>query len=376
MAQYKLKRIRYPRRKWSRRSRQVGDLLFGFTAAAIEHSVALLSGGAVWAVKSTKKIIVNNSSREVLHNSSRKVNVKESPNTIEELEAKYKPLPRDEINVRFEDVVGMEDAKRDVELRMIMPIRFPEQAQRYGIRQGGGLLLFGPPGTGKTMLAKAIATEIDAAFYHIRPSDIMSGQVGQTEKNIALLFDTLRKEDRAVLFLDECESLVPSRKRNGSTIMQRAISQFLAEIDGLQSRNGSHTLFLIGATNEPGMLDGAMLRPGRLDTKIYVGPPNAQGRRKMFDVFLAKRPVSEDLNIAALVARTDGMTGAEIKELVNKAADNAFLETIATNSPKLLTNVILLSCIETQSSVVLTEYPAGRGKDAFDILCKTPYRVI
>ena len=220
---------------------------------------------------------------------------------------------------------------------MILPLRHPAQAKRYGIRQGGGLLLYGPPGTGKTMLARAVASELDATFYHIRPSDVMSGQVGDAEKNIARLFDTLRQQPRAILFLDEIECFVPSRKRNGSTIMQRVISQILGEVDGLEKRSEGHVLFLIGATNEPGMIDPAMLRPGRLDTKIHVGPPNAAARRQLFQTLLADRPVAEDVNVDQLAARTDGLTGAEIKELIGKAADDAFIESVSTGSPRPLT---------------------------------------
>jgi len=234
-------------------------------------------------------------------------------------------------SVAFCDVAGLEEAKREIELRMILPVRFPKEAKKHGIRQGGGLLLYGPPGTGKTMLAKAVATELDATFYHIRPSDIMSGQVGQAEKNVSNLFVILRDERRAVLFIDEIESLIPARKRNNSTIMQRVISQMLGEVDGLQKGPDGHTLFLIGASNEPEMIDPAMLRPGRLDTKIYVGPPNADARRQLFGYLLSTRQTADDLDIDELVIQTEGLTGAEIKELVNKAADDAFITSVMSN---------------------------------------------
>jgi len=248
-------------------------------------------------------------------------------------------------SVTFDDVAGLENAKRDIELRMILPVRFPRKAREHGIRQGGGLLLFGPPGTGKTMLAKAVATELDATFFHIRPSDIMSGQVGQAEKNVSQLFAILRNQRRAVLFIDEIESLVPARKRNNSTIMQRVISQILGEVDGLRKGPDGHTLFLIGATNEPGMIDPAMLRPGRLDTKIYVGPPDAAARRKLLGHLLGSRQTAVDLNIDDLVARTEGLTGAEIKELVSKAADEAFLSSITTNQQQQITNERVHRCL-------------------------------
>ena len=253
-------------------------------------------------------------------------------------------------SVTFSDVAGLEQAKREIELRMLMPIRFPKRAKEHGIRQGGGLLLYGPPGTGKTMLAKAVATELDAAFYHVRPSDVMSGQVGQAEKNISHLFTILRGERRAVLFIDEIESLVPSRKRNNSTIMQRVISQILGEVDGLQESPNGHTLFLIGASNVPEMIDPAMLRPGRMDTKIYVGPPNAAARRKILEALLDSRQTATDLNVDEFVTQTDGLTGAEIKELISKAADEAFISSITTNQCQQITNERIHHCLRDMAT--------------------------
>lgn len=241
--------------------------------------------------------------------------------------AEFTPLA-EKPTVRFHDIAGLEDSKHEVRLRMILPALHPEKAWLYGIRQGGGILLYGPPGTGKTMLAKAIATEVDAAFYHVRPSDIMSGQVGQTEANVDRLFRTLRCDKRAVLFIDEVEALLPSRRRNGSTIMQRVISQLLGEIDGILETPAGHVLLLIGATNEPGMIDPAMLRPGRFDSLVYCGLPDAAARRKILTSNLTGRPTSQDVNIEELASKTEGLSGAELRELVNRAADRAFLDSV------------------------------------------------
>ena len=166
----------------------------------------------------------------------------------------------------------------------------------------------------------------------------MSGQVGEEEKNVQLLFQTVRSHDRVVLFLDEVEALVPSRRKNGSTIMARVISQFLSEVDGLGSNYSGNTLLLIGATNEPDMLDLAMLRPGRFDTKIYVGPPDQKAREHILRLLLGNRPLAADVRIVKLAETTQGQTGAEICHFVQQAADHAFLRAIGENgtiSPKL-----------------------------------------
>ena len=327
------KRSHYPLRKWSRRGRAVADFVCGVAFSIGEHLLAAITLAVGWAVNGVRSW----RSRRLQKSHPARQIATSTGNCITNTGDAFQPLRHERPNVRFDDIVGLEDAKREIELRMVLPLRHPEQANRYGIRQGGGLLLYGPPGTGKTMLAKAVASEIDAAFYQIRPSDVMSGQVGEAEKNIAQLFATLRRHPRAVLFLDEIESLVPSRKRNGSTIMQRVISQILGEVDGLEKRPDGHVLFLIGATNEPGMIDPAMLRPGRFDTKIHVGPPNAAARHQLFQALLADRPVADEVNVAELAARTNGLTGAEIKELIGKAADDAFIESVSMGIPRPLT---------------------------------------
>lgn len=144
---------------------------------------------------------------------------------------------------------------------------------------------------------------------------------------------TLRQERRAVLFIDEIESLVPSRRRNRSTIMQRVISQILGEVDGLSARPPNHALLLIGATNEPDMIDHAMTRPGRMDACIYVGKPNHEARRQILSANLEGRPVGDDVDSELLTSKTEGMSGAEIKNLVERAVDKAFLSSLNAPGP-------------------------------------------
>jgi SpoVK/Ycf46/Vps4 family AAA+-type ATPase len=167
-------------------------------------------------------------------------------------------------DLRLEDVAGLDQAKEQIRLRMIYPFAHPELAERYGIKRGGGILLYGPPGTGKTMLARAVAGEIDAAFFTVKPSEVMSKWVGEAEQNVARLFQAARGHPRTVIFIDEVESLMPKRRESGSTVMQRVVPQFLQEMEGLnRSQSGNQALLFMGATNEPWSLDEAALRPGR-----------------------------------------------------------------------------------------------------------------
>jgi SpoVK/Ycf46/Vps4 family AAA+-type ATPase len=317
------------RRRWAYRGRSLGDFVFGFTLAGLSHILAGLWRLSRWACRVSQDAFWRNargSRTSVGSNLRREVNRVVAGEQLLR-NSVFVPLA-EKPHVRFSDVAGLDEAKRDIMLRMVLPLQYPDKARAVGVRRGGGLLLYGPPGTGKTLLAKAVATELDCPFYQVRPPDIMSHQVGDAEKNVQRLFQTVRANSRAVLFLDEVEALVPSRRRNGSTIMARVISQFLTEIDGLSSSSDRDVLLLIGATNEPDMLDQAMLRPGRFDAKVYVGPPNASAREQILRLCLKNRPVSEDVHVPLLVQMTEGKTGAEIRSLVQQAEDRAFLRSI------------------------------------------------
>jgi transitional endoplasmic reticulum ATPase len=231
-------------------------------------------------------------------------------------------------DIRFDDIAGLEDVKEQIRVKMIYPFTHPEQAKKYRIRTGGGILLYGPPGTGKTMIAKAVAGELEATFFAIAPSEILNKWVGESEKNIRKLFDAARACERAVIFIDEVEALTPPRRDGESGgVMQRVVPQILNELDGFDRKEGHHLLFM-GATNEPWNIDTAMLRPGRLDEKIYVGLPDAAARRRILDMNLKEVPLDEDVALAALTERLDGYSGADIAYLCRKVAEETFLDSV------------------------------------------------
>jgi transitional endoplasmic reticulum ATPase len=236
--------------------------------------------------------------------------------------------------VRFDDIAGRDDVKEQIRIKMIYPFTHPEKARKYRVKTGGGILLYGPPGTGKTMIAKAVAGELDATFFAIAPSEVLNKWVGESEKNIRKLFDSARACEKAVIFIDEVESLVPAR-RDGEAggVMQRVVPQILAELDGFDAREGQHVMFM-GATNEPWNIDYAMLRPGRLDEKVYVGLPDLAARRRILELNLKEIPLDADVELGALARRLEGYSGADLAYLCRKTAEQMFLESVTRSEER------------------------------------------
>jgi len=229
-------------------------------------------------------------------------------------------------DVRFDDVAGLENVKQQIRIKLIYPFTHPKEAAHFGVRSGGGILLYGPPGTGKTLIAKAIAGELDAAFFAIKPAEIMSKWVGAAEQNVAALFEAAKSYEKAVIFIDEVDALLPKRRRSGSTVMRRVVPQFLNELDGIGSK---HTgLLLIGATNEPWMLDAAAMRPGRFDEKIYVPLPDLPARQRILELNLADRPLAPEVDLSDLAERLAGYSGADIVHICHRACEIPFLEAV------------------------------------------------
>src|SRR5947208_2148952 len=172
-------------------------------------------------------------------------------------------------------------------------------------------------------LAKATAGEIDATFFRISPADVLSKWVGEAEQNIKKLFDAAASEKRAIIFIDEIEALVPARRDEGSSVMQRVVPQILQGMEGFDEKTVSPIL-VMRATNVPWQLDPAVLRPGRFDEKVFIPLPDPAARRKMLEIYLGKRPVDGDVDLDALAQHLDGYSGAVIKYLCDRAATVPF----------------------------------------------------
>lgn len=237
-------------------------------------------------------------------------------------------------NIKFSDVAGLEDVKKAITIRMINPIKYSDKYKMYGKKTGGGVLLYGPPGTGKTMIAKAIANEVGAKFYAVKGSDIVSKWVGDSEKNINSLFEEANKQDRAIIFIDEMDSLIG--KRGVDTHNDKRVNEFLQQIDGFAGRNPN--LLLLGATNRPWDIDSAAMRSGRFSQKIYLPLPDAPARKFMIEKNMKGVPVAPDFDIDKIVAETEMYSGADLDELCDRAKDEPLLKAIATDSIILVTN--------------------------------------
>ena len=209
-------------------------------------------------------------------------------------------------SVRLDDVAGLEEVKHVLRDSVIKPFEQPEVFDRFGIRPGAGVLLYGPPGNGKTFIAKAVAGELDAAFFNVVLSQMKSKYVGETEKNISALFEEARQHDRAVLFLDECDALL--RERGDQKV--NAVNQFLTEVDGV--RSNKNCLLLLLASNKPWVLDEAVTRAGRIGVHIYVGLPDEAARAAIIRYSMGKAPLHPSVDIDEIAARTKGYSGAEI----------------------------------------------------------------
>ncbi|MBN1491727.1 MAG: ATP-binding protein [Phycisphaerae bacterium] len=264
-------------------------------------------------------------------------------------------LVREKPTIGFDDIAGLDDVKAEIRLKMIYPLSHADLAQRYGIHSGGGVLLYGPPGTGKTMMAKAIAHEVDAAFFVISPAQVLSKWVGEAEQNIRKLFDAAKAEPMSVIFIDEVEALVPKRQSDSSSVMQRVVPQILQELEGFD-RTADRCLLFIGATNKPWMLDEAMMRPGRLDARIFVPLPDAPARYRLLEMYLAKRPLADDVDLGQLCDRLAGYSGADIKNIANRAAARPFTEAVNGAEPRSIAMADVEAVIaETPPSVLLKD---------------------
>merc|ERR1719343_1375330 len=234
-------------------------------------------------------------------------------------------------DVKWEDIGGLEQTKRELQEMVRYPIEHRHLFERFGMQASRGALFYGPPGCGKTLMAKAIANECGANFISVKGPELLNMWFGGSEANVRELFDKARAASPCILFFDEMDSIARARGSGGagsSDTSDRVINQILSEIDGMGS---GKTLFIIGATNRPDILDPGIMRPGRLDQLIYIPLPDRESRISIFKANLRKSPIGDDISIEQLADATDGFSGADITEICQRAAKNAIRDCITAD---------------------------------------------
>jgi len=220
--------------------------------------------------------------------------------------------------IGWDDIGGLDEARDRLREGVELPLKHPEAFKRLGIRPAKGFLLYGPPGTGKTLLAKAAARESEANFIATKSSDLLSKWYGESEQQIARLFNRARQVAPTIIFIDELDSLVPARGGGlgEPQVTERVVNTILSEMDGLEELQN---VVVIGATNRPTLIDPALLRPGRFDDLIYVGTPDVVGRGRILAIHTRDMPLGKDVDLEALAKRTERFTGADLEDLVRRA---------------------------------------------------------
>jgi len=231
-------------------------------------------------------------------------------------------------NVSWDDIGGLTDVKRELKELVQYPVEHPEKFEKFGMSPSRGVLFYGPPGCGKTLMAKAVANECQANFISVKGPELLTMWFGESEANVRDIFEKARGSAPCVLFFDELDSIAGQRggsSGDGGGAADRVINQILTEIDGVGSKKN---VFVIGATNRPDIIDAALMRPGRLDQLIYIPMPDLESRLSILKATLRKSPISADVDLDFLAANTEKYTGADLTEICQRAAKMAIRENI------------------------------------------------
>ncbi|MFF7729890.1 ATP-binding protein [Streptomyces sp. NPDC008001] len=241
------------------------------------------------------------------------------------------------------DVGGMEQVKERLEAAFLAPMRNPELRKLYGKSLRGGLLMYGPPGCGKTYIARAVAGELGARFMTVSITDVLDMWIGNSERNLRELFETARRNAPCVVFLDELDALGAKRSQIRHSGLRTTVNQLLTELDGVDS-HANEGLFVLAATNHPWDVDPALRRPGRLDRTVLVLPPDEPARESILRHHLKDRPIAR-IDLRKLVKRTDGFSGADLRHLCESAAERALMDSVRTGRARMIETDDLLGAL-------------------------------
>ncbi|SHJ59301.1 ATPase family associated with various cellular activities (AAA) [Desulfatibacillum alkenivorans DSM 16219] len=262
--------------------------------------------------------------------------------------------------VTFEDVGGLDGIKQQIRRKIILPFQKPAIFQKFRKKAGGGILLYGPPGCGKTLLAKATAGECQAAFFSVAISDILDMYVGESERKLNAIFENARLEAPSVIFFDELEAIGGKRRFFSEGASSNLVSQFLYELDGYSQNNQG--LLVLGATNAPWAVDPAFCRPGRFD-RVFVPPPDREARERIIEIHLKERPVADSLSPKALAKATGGFSGADLCNLVETACDFAIDASLTSGEERPLTSEFFQTALKEVMPTIM-EWLTTAGKYA------------
>jgi len=260
------------------------------------------------------------------------------------------------------DVAGLDEVKKRLEAAFLAPMRNPELRKLYGKSLRGGLLLYGPPGCGKTFIARAVAGELGARFITVSFADLIDMFVGRSERNIHELFEVARRNAPCVVFLDEVDAIGQKRSQLRNTPMRSAVNQLLLELDDVASDNTG--VFLLAATNHPWDVDSALRRPGRFDRTLLVLPPDGPAREGVFRYHLRDRPVA-GIDLARLSKITDGYSGADIAHICETAAEQALLDSVQRGEPRLIGQADLEAAVSEVRPSLGTWFETARNVALF-----------
>jgi SpoVK/Ycf46/Vps4 family AAA+-type ATPase len=264
--------------------------------------------------------------------------------------------------VTFQDVGGLDEVKKQIEKRIILPFQKPTLFQKFKKKVGGGILLYGPPGCGKTLLARATAGECKAQFFNVAIEDVLDMYIGESERKLHTLFERAREKVPSVLFFDEIEALGGKRQFTREGTSSKLVSQFLSEMDGFTKANSG--VLILGATNVPWAVDAAFRRPGRFDRVLFVPPPDKVARLSILTLLFKDRPV-ENVDVRALAEKTAGYSGADLEHLVETAADLAIDKSLAEKRDVPISNDMALDALKTAKATTLEWLTTARNYAKF-----------
>lgn len=252
-----------------------------------------------------------------------------------ELDLEFRVKP----DVDFSKVGGMDAVKEQIRLKIILPLQNPDLFAAYGKKAGGGVLLYGPPGCGKTLIAKATAAEMGSSFFSIGIHNVLDMYIGQSEQKLHQIFELARRNKPAVLFFDEVDAMAADRRDMKLSAGRHLINQFLSELDGAQGDNDG--LLILGATNAPWHVDGAFLRPGRFDRILFVPPPDEPARREIAKILASGKPIT-GFDPADIARQTAGFSGADLKAVFDTATEAAITAALKSGKMEPITGKLLV----------------------------------